>query len=363
MRRRDKALEGSFMKSASSRFIPGLPSALLAALAVVAIGSSPLPAVPGQAQIGGAASNPLKVAGPEKCGECHKSEFAAWQKTHHANTFLEMHRKPDAAEIVKKLGGKRIKQNEHCLQCHYTQGLKESEPAALWGVTCESCHGQAKEWIDVHNDYGGKGSKKETETADHKKLRLEKTAAAGMIRPADTYQTAANCYSCHTVPDEELVNKGGHKPRSDFDLVAWSQGEVRHNYFYSADKKNREASPAHKLVLYVTGKGLDLEYSLRAAAKATTAGPFVDNAARSAASAVAKLKEVQAAQAIPEVAEMIAAGSGASVKPGNGVALNKAADAVAAANQKFGKGNDGSKLSALGKLVPPAGSSKGTAQP
>jgi hypothetical protein len=351
------------MKSAGSRFLPSVPSALFAALAALAIGANALPAVPGQSQIGGAAHDPLKVVGPEKCGECHKSELAVWQKTHHANTFLEMHRKPEAAEIVKKLGGKRIKQNEHCLQCHYTQGLKEGEPAALWGVTCESCHGQAKEWIDVHNEYGGKGSKKETETAEHMKLRLEKTSATGMIRPADTYHAAANCYSCHTVPDEDLVNKGGHKARSDFDLVSWSQGEVRHNYFYSADKKNREASPAHKRVLYVTGKGLDLEYSLRAAAKATSAGPFVDNAAKSAASALAKLKEVQAAQPTPEVAEMIAAGSGASLKAGNAAALNKAADAVGAANQKFGKGNDGSKLSALDRLVPAASSYKGIAQP
>jgi hypothetical protein len=350
------------MRSTASRFFPAFPTALTA-FAVLALGSSLLPAVPGQAQIGGAAPDSAKVVGPERCGECHKSELAAWQQTHHAKTFLEMHRKPEAAEIVKKLGGKRIKQNEHCLRCHYTQGLKEGEPTALWGVTCESCHGQAKDWIDVHNDYGGKGLKKETETAEHKKMRIEKTAAAGMIRPADTYHAAANCYSCHTVPDEELVNKGGHKARSDFDLVSWSQGEVRHNYFYSADKKNREASPAHKRVLYITGKGLDLEYSLRAGAKATAAGPFLDNATKAVTAALAKLKEIQAAQAIPEVAEMIAAGSSATPKVGNAAALNKAADAVASANQKFGRDNDGGKLGALDKLVPAATTSKGTAQP
>ncbi len=350
------------MKPTASRVLAAAPTAFAIVLVAGALGVWS-PAAIGQSQIGGAARDPAKVVGPERCGECHKSEFAAWQQTHHAKTFLEMHRKPEASEIVQKLGGRRIKQNEHCLQCHYTQGLKEGEPAALWGVTCESCHGQAKEWIDVHNDYGGKGVTKETETADHRKQRIEKTAAAGMIRPADTYHAAANCYSCHTVPDEELVNKGGHKARSDFELVSWSQGEVRHNYFYSADKKNREASPAHKRVLYVTGKGLDLEYSLRAGAKATAPGPFLDNAAKSVATALAKLKEVQAAQAIPEVGEMTAAASGVTVKPGNTAALNKAADAVAAANQKFGKGNDGSKIAGIDKLLPKPSSYKGTAQP
>jgi hypothetical protein len=350
------------MEFTAPRIFAAARTVFTAALAAAALFMNP-PSVYGQSQIGGAARDPAKVVGPERCGECHKSEIAAWQKTHHSTTFLEMHRKPEAAEIVKKLGGKRIKQNEHCLQCHYTQGIKEGEPAALWGVTCESCHGQAKEWIDVHNDYGGKGVTKETETADHKKQRIEKTAAAGMIRPADTYHAAANCYSCHTVPDEELVNKGGHAARSDFDLVSWSQGEVRHNYFYSADKKNREASAAHKRVLYVTGKGLDLEYSLRAGAKATAAGPFLDNASKSVAAALARLKEIQAAQAIPEVAEMIAAASSAEVKPGNAASLNKSADSVAAANRKFSESNDGSKLSGIDKLLPQASSYKGTAQP
>jgi hypothetical protein len=312
-------------------------------------------------EIGGAARDAAKVVGPEKCGECHKSEFAAWKEMHHAKTFLEMHRKPAATEIVTKLGGKRIKQNEHCLSCHYTSGLKEGEAAALWGVTCESCHSQGKDWVDAHNDYGGKGVTKESETPDHKKARLSKTEAAGMIRPADTYRAAANCYSCHTVPDEELVNKGGHTVRSDFELVSWSQGEVRHNYFYSPDKKNRAASAAHKRILYVAGKGLDLEYSLRAAAKATGPGPFLDNATKAVAAALAKLKEVEAAQATPEVAAMIATGSGAAVKAGNGAALTKAAAEVGASNQKFCKDNDGSKLAAVDKLIPTT--AKGAAQP
>lgn len=330
-------------------------------VAAAALGVCGLPCAAASSQIGGAAHDPAKVAGPERCGECHKSEVAAWNEMHHAKTFVEMHRRPEASEIVKNLGGKRIKQNEHCLSCHYTQGLKDGEPAAMWGVTCESCHSQAKDWIDVHNEYGGKGVTKEKETPEHRKARLEKTAAAGMIRPADTYHAAANCFSCHTVPDEELVNKGGHKARSEFDLVAWSQGEVRHNYFYSADKKNRPASPSHKRVLYVVGKGLDLEYSLRAGAKATAPGKFLDNATKAVATAVAALKQVQAAQATPEVAEMIAAGSGAVVKAANAAALAKAADEVSAANQKFCKENDGSKLTSIDALIPTT--VKGTAQP
>ena len=47
-----------------------------------------------------------------------------------------------------------------------------------------------------------------------KKLSREerriKAAAAGMIRPEDTYAVAANCCECRHVPNEKLVNTGGH---------------------------------------------------------------------------------------------------------------------------------------------------------
>ena len=121
---------------------------------------------------GGAATDPAKVVGPERCAECHEAEYAVWKQTHHAVTFREMHRKAGAKEIVKKLGGARIKRNEHCLTCHYTEGLKSGKPRAMWGVTCESCHGQAAEWEKVHSDYGGKDVKKDQETAAQVARRL-----------------------------------------------------------------------------------------------------------------------------------------------------------------------------------------------
>jgi hypothetical protein len=312
---------------------------------------------------GGAATDPAKVVGPEKCGECHKAEVAAWKLTHHATTFLEMHRKPEAKEIVTKLGGKRIKVNEHCLTCHYTEALHDGEPKALWGVTCEACHGAARDFVDVHNSFGPKGATKETETPEHEEARFSKAVAAGMIRPSDLYRAAANCFQCHTVPDEELVNVGGHKPRSDFELVAWSQGEVRHNYQHSPDQKNRPASPARRRLLYVTGLALDLEYSLRAAARATKPGPFLDAAAAAVARAQKGLEAVQAKGATPEVAAVLAAASGAAVKPGQGPALTRAADAVGKAARALVDTHTGSKLAGIDALLPAPATYRGKAQP
>ena len=85
-----------------------------------------------------------------------------------------------------------------------------------------------------------------------------------MIRPRSLYQLAKNCYGCHVVPQEDLVNKGGHRAGSDFELVSWSQGEVLHNTWYSKGKDNVAASAERKRMLYLVGLGVELETALRA---------------------------------------------------------------------------------------------------
>ncbi len=311
---------------------------------------------------GGAAKDPARVVGPEKCGECHKSELATWGLTHHAQTFQEMHRKPRAQEIVGKLGGSRIKVNPYCLTCHYTEGMRDGKSVAMWGVTCESCHGAARDWVDVHNSYGPKGTTKETETAAHRTERLAKSAAAGMIRPQELYRAVSNCFQCHTVPDEELVNVGGHKPRSEFELVAWSQGEIRHNFKNSADAKNRPATAAHKRVLFVTGIALDLEYSLRAAARATKAGPYLDSASQAIAGARKRLQAVQAVTPLPAVAAMLKATDDLVAKAGDSAPLLRAAESVGTAAKGFVAEHDGNALASLDKLLPAASTYRGTPQ-
>ena len=60
---------------------------------------------------------------------------------------------------------------------------------------------------------------------------------------------------------------GGHRAGSDFDLVAWTQGEVRHNFLSSdgapANPWNRAAPPERRRMMYIVGALTDLEYSLR----------------------------------------------------------------------------------------------------
>lgn len=299
-----------------------------------------------------AAPDPMKVMGPDECGECHKDELKTWKETHHSETFNKMHKTKEAKAIQEKMGIRRVKSESDCLTCHYTSVQKGDKIKPIAGISCESCHTPAKEWMDVHNNFGGKDVKREAETAAHKQERLAKVKKMGMIGHNDIYKLASNCFQCHTVPNEKLVNVGEHEAGSKFELVSWSQGEVRHNFMRSDDgKKNIESDQARKRVFYVVGRAVDLEYSLRALAVATEKGKYADKMSARVKSSIAELEKVNKAQAIPEVASMIATGKAAKLAENNKADLLKSADAVAEQAKKFSSSNDGKGIAAVDSLI------------
>ena len=115
-----------------------------------------------------------------------------------------------ALAIAGKLGFRLIKRDSVCFSCHYTPIVERGQIRVDSGVSCESCHGAGRDWIDVHNDYGGKGFDHASETAEHRAERVARSRELGMRRPSDLYPAAASCFGCHTVPEERLVNVGGH---------------------------------------------------------------------------------------------------------------------------------------------------------
>ena len=301
-----------------------------------------------------------KIEGPEECGECHKAEVHTWRQTKHFKTFKEMPRKKKAKEIAGKMKIRRMKKDSACLTCHFTSGFnKKGKVKAIAGISCESCHSPAKEWIKVHGDYGGKKVTRDKETPEHKEKRLAAIQKSGMIRPSNLYRLAENCFQCHTVPNEKLVNTGGHKAGSEFDLVAWSQGEVRHNFSRSEGKKNQEASPERKRLLYVIGAALDLEFSMRSLAKATEEGKFADAMAKRVQDSMSKLKKANELASIPEVGGMLTIAGNVKLIPNQEAMLNTASDKIAQSTRKMSEGNDGSKWAALDQLLPKVDKYKG----
>lgn len=326
-------------------------SCIIVAVAVLVDGALPL-----HAQTPDAA----KVRGPEACAECHTAEMDAWKATSHYKTFNEMHRKPEAQQIATKLGIATIKRESLCVNCHYTEKATGSGKDVIAGIACESCHGAGKDWIDLHGDYGGKKVEKSMETPAHRKQRIEQSLARGMLMPDFIYPVASRCYQCHTVPNERLVNVGGHKAGSEFELVAWTEGEVRHN-FQTSDK-NPEDPPERKRVMYVIGQGLALEANLRGVSKATEKGNYATEMAKRVVAARENLKKINGLVRIPEVEEMIAVAEKAQLKLKNESELVKAADEVGKSVQKFAVASDGKKLAALDSLLPNRSQYKGKPQ-
>lgn len=299
-----------------------------------------------------------KIMGANECGECHKDEVKVWKKTKHYRTFNELARRDKAKEIAEKMGVKRIKKDSACMNCHFLNKEEGGELTPMSGIACESCHTPAKNWIKVHNDFGGKDAKKEDETPEHKAQRLADIEKTSMIRPRDVYELTQNCYQCHLVPNEKLVNVGGHKAGSKFELVAYSQGDNRHNFVRSADgKQNIESSLERRRVLYIVGQALELEHSLRGVAKATEKAKYAVTMAKRVKIASNKLTEINGKLNLPEIKQMLAAASSAKLTINNEAQLTAAAEKVAAANKKLAK-SDGSAFGAIDGLLPSAGDYK-----
>jgi hypothetical protein len=301
--------------------------------------------------------DPALVTGPDACGECHKRSVEAWQGSHHFSTFKDMPRTSEAKEISKKMGLKRVKAGSDCLTCHFTSAMVEGKAKPIAGITCESCHGAGKDWIDVHSDFGGKDVKAESEDAAHKKKRYEDSEAAGMIRPVRLYEVAQNCYSCHSVPNEKLVNVGGHPVGSKIELVRWSQGEVRHTLWYTED--NTEASLERRRMFYIVGKALDLEAGLRGLANATTKGPYAISMAKRSKAASLHMAKIAEAVPVPEIKEIATVGASAKLKLNNADELNAVADKVAKATKALASNYDGSEFAAIDSALPTADKYKG----
>ncbi len=305
--------------------------------------------------------DPAKVVTAESCGECHLAAFQVWQTTPHAEGFKTLHRQENAEAIADRLGLRLMKRDSPCLGCHYTPTPKGDQLRAISGVSCESCHGAAADWIDIHNDYGGKAPDGqdytfETETAEHRQQRIAASRAAGMRRPSDIYATVASCFGCHTVPDERLVNVGRHSLGSaDFELVAWSQGDIRHNFLdsfrHGGVAVNAPRPPERLRLLYFAGRALAVEYSLRGLASATESGVFFKSTQKRLRSSLQELRRVQLQTSLPEVDEMLRVAKGVRASLGQRQALLAAADRIGELTREVLDNHDGSQLADLDPLV------------
>lgn len=286
------------------------------------------------------------------CGECHALEYEKWRETKHAQGYEEMHRSEQAQNILDRMDFHLAKRESLCLRCHYTAKIVEEEPRAVAGVSCESCHGAARDWMDIHNDYGE--FEHDTEPKEHRQERVRESVEHGMLRPSgDLYAVAANCFECHTVPQEKLINTGGHPSGSSFELVAWSDS-IRHNFLeaqWSDDQTNDKRSPERKRMMYVIGRALDYEYSIRGLAKAGQQSIYAKAMEDRIKSAHKELRKILKLVEIPEIEQILTVGRNTDFAPGNEDMLVTAADSMSGLAQQFEAEYDGSTLAEVDRLV------------
>ncbi len=287
------------------------------------------------------------------CGECHSSEYEVWRMTKHATGFDSLHRSDGAHDILQRMGLVVTKRKESlCLRCHYTVG---PELTAIAGVSCESCHGPAADWVNVHNKWGEGIKKPEDEAPEHRRQRIEQSIKGGMLRPSgDLYAVAANCFECHTVPIEELVNKGGHTTGSArFDLLA-NVGRIRHNFLqqqWGGAAENREPTAERRRLMFAVGRILSYEFALRGLAVATTDDRYSKSMLRRVQQSYRELDEVARTAAVPALREILVLGARLRLAPDNKASLSSAADQIRVIGEHFATTSNGADLAALDALI------------
>ena len=279
-----------------------------------------LAAAAGLALMGPSAGAEPTFVGPTACKDCHSAEFAVWEKTPHATSEKEIHKTDLAKAVTDALGERSMKRSDTCVQCHYTEAPDKpgGRVGANFGPSCESCHGPGSEYISIHNVYGPKGTTKDTETVEHRNQRFADARDAGMrwprwrsdipAMPADVnFDVAANCFNCHGMARDSLdgatagkMLDAGHPLKADFELVAYSQGQVRHR-FYTSQSENEVMSPAEMSRWFVTGQAASLVQAANAMKKTDHAKYVGVQQARAE-----KAKAALAATGLPEAAALVA---------------------------------------------------------
>ncbi len=250
--------------------------------------------------------------GNQVCLECHKAEHEIWSVTKHFKSFRTVHKSKKAKGILKAVGSKSMKKTETCTLCHYTMVSKKAgkKARAKSGPSCESCHGAASDWIEIHNDFGGKNVKKADETAAHKSERIAKSKQAGMIWSGDHYGIAENCMGCHGLSRADVDGKilaamlnADHPLNPDFELVRYSQGSVRHRFYAPDVTTNAEMSVADLARLFVEGQAAKLVSAAGALTKSDDAKYQAVQKKRVESASAA----LGAVTSVPEAAALIAA--------------------------------------------------------
>jgi hypothetical protein len=181
------------------------------------------------------ADAPAKFLGAQSCSStsCHggggtgQNQFLVWSlKDFHSQRPAATLATARSKQIAEALEIKDPTADARCTTCHaplnsVPENLRGEDFKVSDGVSCESCHGAAGNWIRAH-------TRKDFTRADR--------AAAGMRDLQNLYVRANTCVACHQNVDDKIL-AAGH-PELIFELDGQSAAEPKH---WSAAKNGNGA--------------------------------------------------------------------------------------------------------------------------
>jgi len=205
-----------------------------------------------------------KFTGPGSCSapSCHGSvrprgENSVLQNEYSTWAVLDKHSHAAGAltnEVGKRIGrilGIKPESSAKCLDCHALNAAETQKTRSFDandGVSCESCHGPASNWLGPHTTRGW----------THEKSLLE-----GMHDLRDPIKRSETCLSCHLGStfkwvDHEMI-AAGH-PDLYFELDSFSAAMPKH-------WKERSKDPWNELRYISVGEAVQLRENLRRIAR------------------------------------------------------------------------------------------------
>jgi len=194
-----------------------------------------------RAQLPNNAESPYIGAGSCSASACHNnqpslgvagSEYAIWAtRDPHARAYESLFNEKSIA--IQQALGSKIPSHEdgRCLKCHVSPQVDAPMPAHFKtdGVSCETCHGPARQWLDVHH-------------LDSWKRRSAAEKQQFGMRDMNSVESRVKaCTPCHVGSSHIDINHdliaAGH-PRLFFEFTAFHEHMPRH----WSEEKNRIAT-------------------------------------------------------------------------------------------------------------------------
>lgn len=167
-----------------------------------------------------ASSNCHGSAAPLTTSSVLQNEYTVWSKhDKHAKAWLVL-KEPEAQRIGEHLGIKDVASEPWCLKCHATYVADAAMFSSTYkledGVTCETCHGAAENYLKEHAAKG----------ASHaRNLEL------GLRDLVPLNTRAEFCLTCHYGSEDASVSHrliGAGHPRLSFELDTYSMLQPYH---------------------------------------------------------------------------------------------------------------------------------------